>query len=181
MIKLPPRFLGVAAAAGLLAGALATALVFMPGLRARTNGCVEQAAVEFGALPLNSNVADRAVPKYDGKTNTCIPPVKLVESCGFQGADGVAYALFEGSVLKKTRLLPDQAATGPRLKLTRDTSRDEARQRLRELGDDPVSHQGEGPPRLIVSLCPAETGSSWFEIWFDDVGRARGVELGSAI
>lgn len=147
---------------------------------AATNGCVEQSAVEFGALPLHSDVADTAVPEYNGTTNTCTRPVKLVESCSFQGSDGVTYSLFEGFVLNKTRPLPDQASTGSRLNLTNGTSREEVRRRLRKLGDDPVAHEGDGPPRLIVSLCPAETGSSWFEVWFDDAGRARGVELGSA-
>jgi hypothetical protein len=179
-MKLPPRYLGVAAAVGLVLGGVVAARLF--GLVGGTSDqdCIRPTDAEFGRHPLGARLGPEVFLKDRAPTNTCRTPSDLGESCGFQGEDGLAYHLIDGFVLnKELSLAPRQATRGP-LGITRDSRLETVRRRLDRMGADPRASAEDGATHLISSLCEP-TESSWFTIKFDAAGKARAVELSSQI
>jgi hypothetical protein len=150
---------------------------------AEGSGCLDQADLEFGQLPLLAEVDPARL-----QTHRCIElepgqePPALEHACNFRDGAGVVFEVYDGLVSRKSLSLPNGKAAGVPLGLDRSTSVAEVRQRLATRGVVPFSGPEEdGTQRLTVSLCPADTSMSDFTIRFDGAGRARAVELRSTL
>lgn len=150
---------------------------------AEGSGCLDQADLEFGQIPLLAEVDPARL-----QTHHCIEfaagqePPALEHACDFRDGAGVVFEVYDGLVARKSLSLPNRTAAGVPLGLNRSTSVAEVRQRLATRGVVPLTGPEEdGTQGLTVSLCPADTSMSDFTIRFDGAGRARAIELRSTL